>query len=445
MSTAKVRELLLSGVGASVDTRTLQPGEVFFALPGKNTHGAAYASEALSKGAAMVVLPQELSVELPPEKVAFHPDPLKLLSEIAHAYRQRFSLPIIAIGGSNGKTTTKALLGHILSHHARALVSPRSWNNHIGLPLTLLRLKPEHKFAVVEIGDNHPGEVRTLCAIAKPTVGLITNVGTDHLEGYGDLVTNLATKWELVECLSLTPEAIFFLNAEDELLKKQPLPSTLQTYEYGNTPKSIARGAWYRKDWEKSVIRGEVFGETFEAEIPLWGSYNRLNVLSALGIGRTLGISLSEMVAALRTFRPEAYRSQVLRRKHQVLILDAYNANPSSLSASLVALWESLSPGEKVALILGQMEELGAYTASAHRQVLLSLQEHADHILGALLVGPHWQPELSAGGHIPMEWANNLESLQKLPPWIEKADVVYVKGSRTQRLERLVEEGILPA
>ncbi|MEN3040757.1 MAG: UDP-N-acetylmuramoyl-tripeptide--D-alanyl-D-alanine ligase [Bacteroidia bacterium] len=443
MNIEKVKQLLLAGVGASVDTRTLRPGEVFFALPGKNQHGGYYAEEALSKGAAMIVLPEGFPTKLPSDKVAFHPEPLRLLAETAHAHRQQFSLPLIAIGGSNGKTTTKALLGHILSHYGPTLVSPRSWNNHIGLPLTLLRLRPEHKFAVVEIGDNHPGEVRALCEIARPTIGLITNVGADHLEGYGDLSTNLATKWELVEVLSLTPKAVFFMNGEDELLTRQPIPPSLQVYEYGNTAQSIARGIWRALDWERSLIRGEVWGEAFEIEIPLWGSYNRLNVLSALAVGRMIGISLSDMSTALQTFRPEAYRSQVLRRDKQILIVDAYNANPSSLSASLEALWESLPPGERAALILGQMEELGAYTASAHQQILQSLRKRESSLSGILLIGPYWKSGLTTAIHTPIEWVERIETLSHLPTWISEAKVVYMKGSRNQRLEELIERGLL--
>jgi len=429
---------LHTGAGASVDTRTLRAGEVFFALPGTRTHGAAYASEAIAKGAAAVVLPEGIPTNLPPEKVVFHPDPLRLLGEVAAAYRRRFSLPVIAIGGSNGKTTTKALLGHLLSAHAPTLVSPRSWNNHIGVPLTLLQLSPAHRFAVIEIGDNHPGEVRALCEMIQPTIGLLTNIGEDHLEGYGTIERNLATKWELVEYLLTQPEPVLFLNGEDPLLSAQATPPTLRRYVFGNAPGSIATGKWHPLNWTTATMTGEIWGEPYQAEVPLWGSYNRLNVLAALGIARLFDLPLSTLLQALRTFQGEAYRSQVLQKNKQVIILDAYNANPTSLAASLSALWEMLKPEDRVALVLGQMEELGDYAPEAHRRAIELLLPHASQIVGVLFIGRYWESIMKAELPFLYQLAMNVESLHGLPSWLEEAPILYLKGSRSQRLERLV-------
>ncbi|MCS7154068.1 MAG: UDP-N-acetylmuramoyl-tripeptide--D-alanyl-D-alanine ligase, partial [Bacteroidia bacterium] len=436
-------DFLLAGVGASVDTRTLRPGEVFFALPGKQAHGALYAAEALSKGAAAVVVPPEYATNLPKSQVVIHPEPLRLLGQIAALYRRKFSVPVIAIGGSNGKTTTKALLGHILSQYAPTLVSPRSWNNAIGVPLTLLRLRRSHKFVVIELGDNHPGEVHALCDIAYPTIGTITNIGQDHLEGYGDISTNLSTKWELVEHLAKVSGATFFLNGEDVLLSSQPLPPTLRVYRYGNVPNSVGTAFWQPIDWEASRIWGSIFGESFEAKIPLWGSFNRLNVLAALLIAHTLKVPLNQMIAALSTFRNEAYRSQVLRRGEKTIILDAYNANPSSLSASLAALWESLPEGNQVSLILGQMEELGSHTENAHKEALTNLIPHASHIKGIVLIGPYWERAFLQDYPFPIHWVHRVEDFPHQLEWLHSSSVIYLKGSRSQRLEQLVESGVI--
>ncbi|MCX8112247.1 MAG: UDP-N-acetylmuramoyl-tripeptide--D-alanyl-D-alanine ligase [Bacteroidia bacterium] len=432
-------EQLFSGAGASVDTRTLQPGQVFFALPGERTHGAVYAAEALDKGASAVVLPDGYPMTFSSERVFFHPDPLRLLGEIAAAYRAQFSLPVIAIGGSNGKTTTKALLGHLLNAQAPTLVSPRSWNNAIGVPLTLLRLSSHHRFAVIELGDNRPGEVKALCQIAQPTLGLITNVGWDHLEGYGSLSANLSAKWELVDYLASQTEAVFFLNTEDQLLSAQPFPSSLRVYRYGNTSDSFATATWMPIDWGRSRLRGRLGEETFDLEVPLWGSYNRLNILAAISMGKVLGLSLSEMAKALQSFQNEPYRSQIIHRGGKTLILEAYNANPSSLSASLQALWESLKNGDRVALVLGQMEELGTYTEEAHRRALAELRPHAARIAGVLLVGPYWEIVKGESWAFPMEWVSHADFISGAPKWMHEAPVLYFKGSRRQKLEQLVE------
>ncbi|MCS7298087.1 MAG: UDP-N-acetylmuramoyl-tripeptide--D-alanyl-D-alanine ligase [Bacteroidia bacterium] len=440
MSEEEVRTILLGGSGASVDTRTLVPGEVFFALPGEHTHGALYVAEALARGAAAAVLPEgyPLSHSTLKERVFFHPSPLTFLGKIAGLYRQRFSLPVIAIGGSNGKTTTKALIGHMLSQSAPTLVSPRSWNNRIGVPLTLLRLSSAHRFAVLEIGDNHPGEVFALCEILHPTIGVLTNIGLDHLEGYGDIMANLRGKWELVEYLAQQRQAVLFLNEEDPYLARQALPSSVEVYYYGNGERSIARGNWQMLTWERAQVRGELFGESFTLEVPLWGSYNRLNLLAALAVCHYLGLSLEKMEAALQSFQSEAYRSQVFYANGRLIIMDAYNSNPSSLSMSLSALWESIGPADKVGLILGQMDELGSYTTTAHTQVLASLRERVASIAGVLVVGAAWESALSQPQPFHLIWVKQTSELTEWPSWLLEASVIYLKGSRSQRLESLL-------
>lgn len=444
MTIDALRDYLFEGKGASVDTRSLVPGEVFFALPGQRTHGAAFAEEALQKGAAFVVLPEGYPLpSLPKDKVIYHPDPLRLLGELAAQYRKRFDIPVIAVGGSNGKTTTKALLGHILATEAPTLVSPRSWNNAIGLPLTLLRLSPAHRYAVVEIGDNHPGEVRALCQIARPTLGILTNIGADHLEGYQTLERNLATKWELIEFLAEQPNGIAFLNAEDPYLSRMIVPPNLQVWWYGDGPHSIASAVWKPLSWQKAQVQGMVFGEPFSAEVPLWGSYNLLNVLAAVAVARFFGTSLEKIRQALLTFQPEAYRSQVIQRSGKTVIVDAYNANPTSLEASLKALWESILPSQKVALILGQMEELGTHTKSAHREVLHRLFPYKERIAGVLLIGPYWEQLQDIPLPFPSIKVKSISELHELPTPLNTAEVIYLKGSRSQQLEKALEIGLI--
>ncbi|MEN2992798.1 MAG: UDP-N-acetylmuramoyl-tripeptide--D-alanyl-D-alanine ligase [Bacteroidia bacterium] len=443
MSTLEaVRSALLQGAGAHIDSRAIGRGEVFFALPGRTHHGGEFAAAAWQRGASWVVLPEGYPPppEVPHDRIAYHPDPLSFLQEVAAAYRQRFTLPVLAIGGSNGKTTTKALIGHLLSSRYAVLVSPKSWNNHLGIPLTLLRLQPNHTLAVLELGDNHPGEIAALCQLARPTQGLLTNIGADHLEGYGDLTTNGATKWELVEYLEAQGGTRLFLNGEDAFFQQKVVRGNLEVCYFGQHPASCAWGRWRALDWTRSELEGEVEGEGFRLEVPLWGSFNRLNVLAALAVGKAFGLSLQDMTERLKTFSPEAYRSQVLRKGGRVIILDAYNANPSSLAASLQALWETLPPSQKAALILGQMEELGAWAVKAHQEVLESLSLHKAQIRGVVLIGPLWELALERLGGIPYCWYGRVEEVRAgPPPWLEEAEVWYLKGSRAQAVERILE------
>jgi len=434
-----LRELLLAGAGASVDTRTLQPGEVFFGLPGTHAHGASFAPLALQKGAAAVVVPPAYAIDLPPEKTFIHNDPLSLLQEEAAHYRQHFThLHIIAIGGSNGKTTTRALLSHILSAYAPTLATPKSWNNALGLPLTLLRIRPHHRYAVLEIGDNHPGEVAFLSNLVRPTWGLLTNVGLDHLEGYGSYEANLHTKWELAQVLErLSPTPRLFLNREDEGLRRLASTTPIPVTFFGEGGQ--VSGEWHPLGWHRAEVCGQAYNEPFRVEVPLWGRFNRLNVLSAIAIARTLNVPWPLIQKALATFTPEWGRSQVIEKNSQRIIFDAYNANPSSLRASLESLWEMLQPGETVGLILGQMEELGTFTQEAHHHLLSYLQQHESSFAGVALIGPLWKDSLLGTPATPFLQYDSVEAfLSAKPAWLEKAPILYLKGSRRVALEDIL-------
>lgn len=449
-----VRQALLKGFcGASVDTRLLQPGEVFFALEGSARHGAEFAEEAYGKGASYVVLPEgwPKPPTIPSDRIAFHPNPLQWLGQLAAEHRRQFHLPVIAIGGSNGKTTTKALLGHLLSSKAPTLTSPRSWNNAIGLPLTLLRLRPPHAYAVLEIGDNHPGEVQALCEIAQPTHGLITNIGEDHLEGYGSLEKNFATKWELALYLATHGGQRLYLNGEDPRFQaayhqlKRPEVRYFGGPEGGSPPGSLRSGRWHQESWHQARLELFVHGEARIVRLPLWGSYNRLNVLAALTVAQDLGLDWDTLEAALATCRPEALRSQIVERGSQIVILDAYNANPSSLLASLKALWET-NP-TSVALVLGQMEELGEKALEKHRQVWEEgVLPQASRIAGALLIGSLWRQALPTPAPFPVWTFQHADEVEaSLLSWLAQVPLLYLKGSRRQAVEKLLDRLPAPA
>jgi len=434
-----LRALLAAGAGASVDTRTLQPGEVFFGLPGAHVHGASFASLALEKGAAAVVIPSAYAAHLSPEKLFCHEDPLSLLQEEAAHHRQRFSdLHLIAIGGSNGKTTTRALLSHILSQVAPTLATPKSWNNTIGLPLTLLRLRPFHRYAVFEVGDNRPGEVAFLTNLIRPTWGLITNVGLDHLEGYGSYEANLHTKWELAQnlpCLSSAPR--LFLSSEDAGLTRLSRGMAIPVTFFGEGGE--VSGEWRPVGWGRAEVRGVAYGEAFQVEVPLWGRFNRLNVLAAIAVARALDVPWPLITKALSTFTPEWGRSQVLERNGQRILFDAYNANPSSMKASLESVWEMLQPSEKVGLILGQMEELGSFAQTAHQEIIAYLLKNQAYLAGAALIGPLWKEGAPSPQRKPFQYYDSVEDFLAAPPdWIAQVPILYFKGSRHTALENLL-------
>ncbi len=441
MTREALSALLAGGAGASVDTRSLLPGEVFFGLAGAHAHGATFARIALEKGASAVVIPPDYASDLPAEKVVYHEDPLQILQEEAALHRQRFpNLHLIAIGGSNGKTTTRALLSHILSRYTPTLATPKSWNNAIGIPLTLLKLRPEHRYAIIEVGDNHSGEVAFLTRLMRPTWGLITNVGLDHLEGYGSYETNLHTKWEIVETLErFSPAPRLFLNAEDTGLKKLSDRTGLPVTFFGEGGE--VTGEWRPLSWYRAEVQGIAYGEPFRVEVPLWGRFNRLNVLAAIAVARALQVPWATISEACATFTTEWGRSQVLEKRGQRIIFDAYNANPSSLRASLESLWEMLGPGEKAGLILGQMEELGDHASSAHHEILNHLLENQSRIAGAALIGPLWRQAEPVISQTPLTCYESVRAfLTALPGWVGQVSVLYLKGSRRAALERILSE-----
>ncbi len=436
MTREALQAVLASGAGASLDSRTVAPGEVFFGVPGTHQHGGAYARQALDRGAAAVVVPPAFAQGLPALQVFVHPDPVSLLQEEAFLHRQRFpALHVIAVGGSNGKTTTRALLSQIFSRVAPTLFTPKSWNNHLGIPLTLLRIQPEHSYAIIEIGDNRPGEVAFLTRLVRPTWGVITNVGSDHLEGYGSYEANLWTKWELVEALAeLTPEPVLFLNSEDGGLQRMPVPANLRLISFGSG--GAVWGHWTTQGWDSSVLSGEAYGEPFSLPVQLWGSYNRLNVLAAIAVARHAGITWEVIKETLGAFSPETGRSQIVKRGAQVIVFEGYNANPSSMMASLAALWETVR-GKRVGFVLGQMEELGQYAKEAHAAIVGHLLARQGQIEGVALVGPHFADIALPTG---WSWFGSVQDLlHHWPTCLETAPVLYLKGSRKAQLERVVE------
>ncbi|MBX3102983.1 MAG: UDP-N-acetylmuramoyl-tripeptide--D-alanyl-D-alanine ligase [Bacteroidetes bacterium] len=418
------------------DTRQLQPGDLFFALKGPHFDGNRYAQSALDAGAAAAVVDDAHQESLPGRLLV--PDVLAALQQLAHTARRRAGLPVLAITGSNGKTTTKELIAQVLQGWQPALVTPGNFNNHIGLPLTLLQLQPQHRVIVLEMGDNHPGEIATLCRIAEPTAGLITNVGLDHLEGYGSLEANIATKLELFDYLDNHGGDLLVNTGEAPL---EAYGAQHPGYSYGPGGRFRSVKAAPRPQGGMAVwVKDTQSGETLPLETHLMGQHNVENLLACVAACTWLGVPAEQITHGIAHYIPRNNRSQLLSWTHGHLLLDAYNANPSSMEAAIRTAFEwAQGP---LLLVLGDMLELGDFSREAHRQLaelVQSLGKTHRHPWFVILVGEEIQatarelpPTLGIHFHRTTEAMDMFTALAPRYPYI------LLKGSRGIALEQLL-------
>ena len=346
----------------ATDSRQVIPGSLFFALTGDSFNGNKFAAAALAQGAAYAVV-DEAEYALDDHFILVE-NVLETLQELARYHRMQFNIPVVAITGTNGKTTTKELTCAVLSEKYQTLATKGNLNNHIGVPLTLLKLTNETEIALIEMGANHPGEIDFLCRIAQPGFGLITNIGKAHLEGFGGYEGVIHTKTELYRFLK-EKNGTVFLNNQDELLVEHAIG--MNTATYGTIPANPGTILTTSDPFVTLYLRF-CDGHELTIETKLYGRYNETNILAAAAVGHHFGVSPGQIKAALEDYEPDNNRSQVTRTETNLLILDAYNANPSSMEAALSNFAESGYP-EK-ALILGDMLELGASSDEEHRHIM---------------------------------------------------------------------------
>jgi UDP-N-acetylmuramoyl-tripeptide--D-alanyl-D-alanine ligase len=420
----------------SSDSRTLPAGALFVGLRGPNFDGADFAAAALARGAVGAIVERALSdVSLPYIQV---PDSLQALQRLARRWRAEFSIPLVGIGGSNGKTTTKEMTAAILSRRGPCLSTQGNLNNHIGVPLTLLRLERSHRSAVIEMGANRIGDVAELVAFATPTVGLITNAGAEHLEGFGDLDGVARGEGEMVA--GLPPGAAAVINADDAYAgywRGVATASRIVTF-------GVQAAADFKaQDIVQSIEAGR-FATRFTLECPLGqsaialqagGAHNISNALAAAAAAAAAGASLADIAAGLADFRAVAGRLQLKAGLRDSWIIDdSYNANPSSVRAGLDVL-RSL-PGPKW-LVLADMAELGTHSADSHAELGRYARECRVARLFAL--GPESTRAVETFGS-GGEWFADADSLtRRLQSEIAPGVTVLVKGSRVNRLERVVQ------
>ncbi len=433
--------------GISTDTRQIHPSDCFVALVGERTDGHEFLPEALTKGAGALVIARsrETPALIAPGEAAVVavPDTLYALGELARYWRRAHPIPVVAVTGSNGKTTSKEMVAAVLGENREILKTQGNFNNLIGLPLTLLTLEPRHQTAVVEMGINVPGEMARLLEIARPTVGLITNVQPAHLEGLISLDEIVREKGQL--WLSLGPEDLAVVNLDDERLATllPALPSRIVTYSMTQANADV------RVTGEVATLEGTcsftigLGSQSVAVSLPILGRHHVMNALSAAAVGWGMGLSPSTIAAGLATYRPVKMRMQRHRLADgRTLIDDTYNANPGSMLAALRTV-AAASGGKPVVAVLGDMRELGPASAALHREVGRLLAE-----LGVrqLITLGRMTRELADGAReagLPASAHRHTENHDQIVAWLKDQPVkeswILVKGSRSMAMERVVE------
>jgi UDP-N-acetylmuramoyl-tripeptide--D-alanyl-D-alanine ligase len=422
----------------SIDSRTIRPGELFFAVKGERMDGHNFVQQALEKGAsAAVVRRDELSRYPVKTRLLAVQDTLTALQTLAAEVRQLWGKPLIGITGSAGKTTTKEAIAHVLSSRFRVLKSEGNFNNHFGLPLMLLKIEPEHEAAVIEMGMSHAGEIAALAKIAQPEIGVVTNVAPVHLEFFKSVAEIARAKYELIESLPSSGTAI--LNADDEYVSQFGRDFRGKVVRYGLDPKADIRA-------ENIVGRGAA-GSVFEvvtgglrqpATLPLVGGHNVYNALAAIATGMERGLTLSEAAGALATLSPADKRGAVVQVGNITVINDCYNSNPTALDAMVDTL--ASMPAKRRIVIAGEMLELGPSGAELHRRSGQHMGEKKiDMLIGVRGLAKE-MVEAASGSGINAEFvATPEEAGQWLIRESRDGDVVLLKASRGVKLERALE------
>lgn len=362
MSIAEIYEKFKTCTGVSTDTRKIDEGVMFFALKGDKFNANEFAREALEKGAKYVVIDEE-KYATDPACILVN-DVLYTLQKLANYHRQQFDIPFIGLTGSNGKTTSKELVATVLSKKYKTYYTKGNLNNHIGVPLTLLGLDNSYEIAVVEMGANHQGEIRDLCTICEPTYGFITNVGKAHLEGFGGVEGVKKGKGELYDFLVKSGGTAFLNMKNDALVEMAQSRKLSKTTAYLKDDKIVLI-----KDSPVVVFSTQephLGSHTYTTNLPGW--YNFENIAAALAIGKFFGVSVADASEAVSTYNPDNNRSQIMQKGTNSILLDAYNANPSSMAAAIQNFINLKTDKQKV-VILGDMFELGDEAPAEHRAI----------------------------------------------------------------------------
>lgn len=430
--------------GVCTDTRALTPGCLFVALKGERFDAHDFLEQAIAGGAAGLVVSSSASVKVTPDVTVYEvSDTLHALGRLARFHRERFQVPIVAVTGSNGKTTTKELVGAILSMRGPALKTQGNLNNEIGVPLTLFNLEPRHVAAVIEMGMNHAGEISRLADIARPDAGLITVVQPAHLEGLGSIEGVANAKGELFRGLSHDATAV--VNLDDARVAGQAKHLLAKTLTYGRTEGAQVRLVSVQSQGREGLSLHLAYGgREYTVALRLVGDHNAMNATGAFALAIAAGYTPDECVRGLEAAQAHARRLQIVDAPHGVTVVDdCYNANPASMHAALRTVQELSAAQEQAGrpvAVLGDMLELGAEEAQEHTQLGVAA---SDHVALLALFGPRMKHAFTQAQKKLGARVRHFEDVGELLAWLQQElrphDFVLVKGSRGMRLERVVE------
>ena len=421
----KLYSIFLSSAGICTDTRKIEPHSLFVCIKGENFDGNTFASKALEQGAQHVIVDNEAYFS-DSSKMTLVDDSVKCLQDLANHHRKQFDIPVIGITGSNGKTSTKELIHAVLDKKYTVLATIGNLNNHLGVPFTLLRLKPEHEIAIVEMGANRFKDIEELSAIAEPTHGIITNIGKAHLEGFGGFEGVLKTKRELYESIEAS-NGIIVYNSDDSILTNA-LPKNVETFTYG-IEKSAVQGElvdlspfvemkWSHKDYSSPVLKTQMIGK-----------YNFYNYLAAISFGIVFDVAPRDISDAVEEYSPTNNRSQVKKTEKNTLIMDCYNANPTSMKSALESF--AMNSHSNKLFIIGDMKELGTEESKEHESIVKLIEELE---LTGFTVGKIFRQFQSAS------ITQQFENVEELNAYLEAENIegklVLLKGSRSIGLEK---------
>ncbi len=420
---SKLLEIFLSSTGISTDTRTIQKGNMFFALKGPNFNANQLAKDALDKGAIYAIIDDsDYKID---ERTILVEDGLKTLQNLAHSYRKTLNIPFIGLTGSNGKTTTKELIHQVLSKKYHTAATKGNLNNHIGVPLTILSIKENIEIAIIEMGANKKGDIKELVEIAEPTHGLITNIGKAHLEGFGGLAGVRIGKGEMYDFLKNSKGKVF-VPKEDLVLQEMILERKIVNFVFTNSV------------YETNLVKDIPFieledskGKAYSCQIP--GEYNYKNMEMAIAIGAEFGIPEKDCLEAVAEYKPDNHRSQFMQIGSNRVFMDSYNANPSSMKLTLESFHKL--EGENKMVLLGGMNELGEDEVKEHEAIGELLRKM--NFKTILLVGEKFAPALK---FLPNAYF--FPEKFGLHPWLQdkkpQNSTILIKGSRGVKLETVL-------
>ena len=438
-----LKRKLFKSVG--IDSRIISKDSIFFAIKGEENDGHKFIEDVFRKGVKLAVINETWykrnKSKFPEEKLFAVKDTTAALGQFAKIHKDNFRIPVLCIGGSNGKTTTKDLVAEVLSAKFKVLKTEGNFNNHIGLPLTLLRMNKEHEFCVLEAGCNHFGEIEYLCGIAEPDYGLITNIGKEHLEFFKDKKGVAKAEFELFDYLKKKKDTKIFINSDDNFIKNYSGEIKNEkkfTYSYSHNSDVKGRFKGYNKNFEPEI--GIAYREEkFEVSISTFGKHSIFNGLAAASVGLYFKIGKSSIKKALKKFKPSSSkRMEVLKTNGMVIINDTYNSNPESVRMGLETLIEYKTTGNKYA-VLSDMLELGAVSGKEHSEI--GKYSEKIKINNLYTFGKEsYKTFLNAKkikNNFYFEDKNDLIKMLQLN--LKKGDIIYVKGSRGMKMEEVVQ------